>query len=133
GQDAAPPRYSAGVQVVNLFATVRDEQGRMVTGLAKDDFQLDEDGRPQTIRYFSRESDLPLTVGLLIDVSGSMSGLIGQERSAAHDFLRKVLRPQKDLAFVVEFDFEVELLQDATGDRKRLEKALDRVSQPARL
>jgi VWFA-related protein len=66
-QDATT--FATDVRVVNLFATVRDAQGRLVHGLTKDDFALSEDGRPQTIRYFSRESGLPLTIGLLVDTS----------------------------------------------------------------
>src|SRR5580658_4257763 len=70
-QNPPPPGFSTTVKVVNLFATVRDKQGKVVTGLTQDDFLLDEEGQPQTIRYFSRESDLPLTLGLLVDTSGS--------------------------------------------------------------
>jgi VWFA-related protein len=118
------PSFSADVKVVNLFATVRDKQDRIVKDLTKDDFQLDEDGRPQNIRYFSQESNLPLTVGLLVDTSGSTRRVLPDERDASDRFLHQVLRPEKDLAFIIHFDFEVELLQDLTGSRDQLEKAL---------
>ncbi len=118
------PSFSADVKVVNLFATVRDKKDQIVKNLTKDDFELDEDGRRQTIRYFSQESNLPLTVGLLIDTSGSTRRVLPDERDASDRFLHQVLRPEKDLAFIIHFDFEVELLQDLTGSRDQLEKAL---------
>jgi VWFA-related protein len=118
------PNFSADVKVVNLFATVRDKNDRIVKNLTKDDFQLDEDGRPQPIRYFSQESNLPLTVGLLVDTSGSTRRVLPDERDASDRFLHQVLRPEKDLAFIIHFDFEVELLQDLTGSRETLERAL---------
>ena len=63
------PTFKKDVKVVNVFATVRDKHGQIVPSLAKDDFLLQVDGRPETIRYFARESDLPLTLGLLVDLS----------------------------------------------------------------
>lgn len=120
------PDFTAGVKVVNLFATVRDKNGAIVKDLTKDEFLLDEDGRPQTIRYFSQESNLPLTVGLLVDTSGSTRRVLPDERMAAYRFLEQTLRDkQNDMAFLIHFDFEVELLQDLTSSRQRLEKALD--------
>jgi VWFA-related protein len=123
GQDQRPS-FSADVKVVNLFATVRDKKDQIVKNLTKDDFLLDEDGRRQTIKYFSQESNLPLTVGLLVDTSGSTRRVLPDERDASDRFLHQVLRPEKDLAFIIHFDFEVELLQDLTGSRDLLEKAL---------
>jgi len=119
------PTFSAGVKVVNVFATVRDPKGQIVRDLNKDDFLLDEDGRPQTIQYFTRETDLPLTIGLLVDTSGSTRRVLPDERNASYRFLQQVLREDKDLAFLIHFDFEVELLQDLTASRQKLEKALD--------
>lgn len=130
GQDAT---FSAGVKVVNVFANVRDKKGEIVKGLTKDDFLLDEDGVKQTIRYFAQESDLPLTLGLLVDTSGSQRRLIEQERSASYRFFEKVLREDKDVAFVIHFDFEVELLQDLTSSRKLLDKALEELEAPQQL
>src|ERR1017187_1978073 len=134
-QDKAPDKsndktFSTDVKVVNVFATVRNKQGQIVRDLKKEDFSLDEDGRPQTIRYFSQESDLPLTLGLLIDTSGSQRRVLGQERSASYRFLEQVLREDKDQAFVIHFDREIELLQDLTSSRKKLEAALVLLESP---
>jgi len=122
--------FSADVKVVNLLATVRDKQGQIVRDLTKDDFLLDEDGHPQTISYFSRETDLPLTLGLLVDTSGSERREIPDERRASIRFLEQVMRPDKDQAFVIHFDFEVELLEDLTNSREKLEKALNQLDTP---
>lgn len=127
-----PPdvRYSTDVSVVNILATVRDKQGRIVRDLTKDDFTLAEDGRPQTIRYFSTQTDLPLTLGLLVDVSESQRRLLATERGASYRFLDQVLREDRDLAFVIHFTGEVELLQDLTASRKLLQSAIDAVGNP---
>ena len=128
-----PPdvRYSTDVSVVNVLATVRDKQGRIVRDLTKDDFALAEDGRPQTIRYFSTQTDLPLTLGLLVDVSESQRRLLATERSASYRFLDQVLREDRDFAFVIHFTREVELLQDLTASRKLLQTAIDAIGNPA--
>jgi VWFA-related protein len=130
GQSQAPT-FSTSVKIVNLFATVRTRQGEIVSDLGKDDFTLRDDGKPQVIKYFSRESDLPLTLGLLIDTSDSQRSLIGEESAASYRFIEQVIREDKDLAFVIRFDRQVELLQDVTSSRKLLEKALGLLSQPA--
>lgn len=122
--------FSSDVNVVNIFATVRDKQSKIVTNLAKDDFTLSEDGRPQTIRYFSQESDLPLTLGLLIDTSLSQRNVLDQEKDASFTFLDQVLRPEKDKTFVIHFDHETELLQDLTSSHRDLQKALEAVKLP---
>jgi len=116
--------FSSDVKVVNVLATVRNKQGEIVKNLTKDDFVLEEDGRPQTIRYFSQEAGLPLTLGLLVDTSLSQRRVLEQERDASYRFLDHVLREDKDLAFVIHFDREVELLQDLTASRKKLESTL---------
>ncbi len=126
----AQPTFSTDVRVVNVFATVRDKQGKIVRGLSKDDFTLEEDDRPQTIRYFSQQTGLPLTLGLLVDTSMSERRMLGQERDASQTFLEQVLRPEKDKAFLIHFDREVELLQDLTSSRQQLEKALSSITQP---
>src|SRR5262249_29873648 len=113
-QQQNPPTFSTNVKVVNLFANVRNKTNEIVRDLTKDDLQLEEDGRPQVIRYSSQESNLPLTLGLLVDTSGSQRRLIGEERDASYRFFDQVLRPEKDVAFLIHFDFEVELLQDIT-------------------
>lgn len=118
------PAFSSDVKVVNVFATVRDKEGKLVTDLAKDDFELQEDGSAQSIRYFSRQSDQPLTLGLLVDTSGSERRMIGTEQAASESFLHEILRLNKDRAFVLHFDREVELLQDLTTSREKLDRAL---------
>src|SRR5947209_7347270 len=99
-QDA---RFSADLRVVTVFATARDRHGRIARDLDKEDFRLEEDGRPQTIRYFSRESDLPLKIGILIDTSRSQYGVLERERRASYTFLDRILREGKDTAFVMQF------------------------------
>src|SRR5262245_47911922 len=116
--------FSTGVKVVNVLATVRDKRGQIVKNLTQNDFLLDEDGRPQTIKYFTHETNLPLSIGLLVDTSGSTRRVLPDERSASYRFLQQVLREDRDLAFVIHFDFDVELLQDLTPSREKLQKAL---------
>ena len=118
-------QFSTSVKVINVLATVRDKDGKIVHDLTKDDFSLSEDGKDQTIQYFSQQSDLPLTLGLLIDTSGSERRNIPTEKDASYKFLESVLRPEKDKAFIIHFDREVELLQDLTSSRTRLKHALD--------
>jgi len=124
--------FSADVKVVSVLATVRDKQGKIVSGLNKEDFTLMEEGRPQEIRYFSRETDLPLTLGLLVDTSMSQRRVLGEERTASYRFMDRVLREDKDQAFTIHFDREVELLQDLTSSRKKLEASLDQLDTPER-
>lgn len=120
-----PASYSADVKVVNLFAIVRDKKGKIVTDLTKDDFVLDEDGHPQAIKFFSQESNLPLSLGLMVDTSPSQRTVLDAERTASQKFFDQVLHQDRDLAFVIHFDYEVELLQDLTASHEKLEKALD--------
>lgn len=124
------PTISVQVNVVNVLATVRDKHGAIVPNLGKDDFELQEDGRPQTISYFTRETDLPLSLGLLVDTSESQRRVLDQERNASHSFIDDMLREDRDKAFVIHFDREVELLQDLTSSRQKLEAALDLVAAP---
>jgi VWFA-related protein len=128
-QDQGAPAFSSSVKVVNVFATVRDKKGQIVKNLTKDDFMLDEDGRAQKIKYFSQESNLPLTLGLLVDTSGSMRRVLEDERVASRRFFQQVLRPDRDLAFVIHFDWEVELLEDLTADRDKLDRAIDALQE----
>jgi VWFA-related protein len=127
-QQTAP--VTVNVTAVNLLATVRDKHGALVNTLSKDDFTLDQDGNPQTISYFAKESDLPLTLGLLVDTSLSQRRVLGEELTASRSFLDKVLRPEKDKAFVIHFDHEVELLQDLTFSRQKLQAAIDQIHTP---
>ena len=127
-----PTTYSVEVKVVNVLATVRDKNGKIVNKLSQDDFSLDEDGRPQNIKYFSRETDLPLTLGLLVDTSPSQNRVLGNERSASATFVDHVLRDGSDSAYLIHFDREVEMLQDVTSSKQKLQDSLRllRTSQP---
>jgi len=129
-QDGQQPKIAVEVKTVSVLATVRDKHGKIISNLAKDDFHLDEDGRPQTINYFAHESDLPLRLGLLVDTSLSQRKVLDQERSASYSFLDHLLRQDKDLAFVIHFDREVELLEDFTPSRPKLQAALQKLSTP---
>ncbi|MGH9657825.1 MAG: VWA domain-containing protein [Bryobacteraceae bacterium] len=114
------------VDVVNVLCSVRDRKGALIANLTKDDFTVLENGKPREIKYFSRETDLPLTIGLLIDVSGSQARLIEDERRAAYQFFSRVLR-KKDMAFLISFGSEAELLQDLTGSPQLLRSGLERL------
>ena len=115
------------VDLVNVVFAVSESNNRFVSNLNKEDFLVEEDGKPQTISYFAREVTLPLTLGLLIDTSPSVEPILETEQSTAMEFLRAVLRKQ-DLALVMNFDRSVTLLQDFTSDLRRLEKAIRSVS-----
>jgi VWFA-related protein len=120
------PTIKVDVDVVNILASVRDKRGALIPTLQKEDFIVLEDGKAQTIKYFTKETDLPLTIGLLVDVSGSQRNLIDIERSAASQFFRDVLR-KKDLAFLISFGEENELLQDYTGSARLLTEGLSQL------
>jgi VWFA-related protein len=122
---------SVQVKVVTLPVTVRDKHGAIVSSLTKDDFTLEEDGRPQSIRYFTQEKDLPLTLGLLVDTSLSQRNVIEEERNASKKFLDEMLTNAKDQAFLIHFDREVELLQDLTPSREKLRSALEELKTPS--
>jgi len=122
--------FSTDVKVVNVLATVRNGKGEIVRDLAKDDFALEEDAHPETIRYFSRETDLPLTLGLLVDVSLSQRRVLGEERRASTTFLNQVLREDKDRAFLIQFERDVELVKDLTSSRKDLESGINSLDAP---
>src|SRR5271165_2713731 len=100
--------FSSDVQVVNLLATVRNKNHEVLRDLSKDDFQIIENARPQTIRYFTRESDLPLTIGLMVDTSMSQVKVLDAERGASLRFLDEVLRENKDHVFIMQFDLTVQ-------------------------
>ncbi|HEX5228094.1 MAG TPA: VWA domain-containing protein [Bryobacteraceae bacterium] len=112
------------VNLVNILFNVRDKKGGLVGNLTKDDFKIYEDGKEQDIKYFNRETDLPLTIGLLIDVSASQMNLIDIEKNAASQFFGTVLRKQ-DLAFLISFGEDAELLQDYTNSAKLLRSGLN--------
>ena len=123
--------FSTEVKVVNVLANVHAKNGEIVRGLTKDDFVLSEDGRPQNIRYFSSETDLPLTLGLLVDTSMSQRRVLDAERIASFDFLDQVLREATDHVFIVQFDMGVEIRQPLTSSRHKLEAALGQVDAPS--
>ena len=119
------PVFRKNVNVVNVLVTVKDKHGALIPNLTKDHFELLEDGKPQTIKYFSTENDVPITLGLLIDSSLSMEHTLPEEKVVASGFLQKVLT-NKDLAFVISFDISVDLLQDLTGDIHLLRSGLNK-------
>jgi len=122
----APPAgtYSVEVKVVNVLASVRDKHGKIINSLSQNDFVLEEDGRPQNIKYFARETEMPLTLGLLVDTSLSQRRVLEQERTASGTFVDQVIREDKDKAFLIQFDREVELVQDLTSSRQKLQDGL---------
>ncbi len=124
--ESETPTIRVDVNVVNVLCSVRDRDGRLVADLDKSDFEIKEDGKPQSILYFARETQLPLTIGLLVDSSVSQQSLIAEEQSAADLFFRQVLT-ERDAAFLITFDSRVELLADVTGSAGRLRSALERI------
>ncbi len=124
-QDKAQQPIRVNVTLVNLFATVRDHSRRLIPNLTKDDFRVLEEGAEQKIATFTHETALPITLGLLIDTSGSEQAMLGAEQEAASRFLNRVLR-KGDEAMVMSFDLDVDLLADFTEDRGILERAIQR-------
>jgi VWFA-related protein len=120
------------VKVVSLLATVRDKHGQIINNLSKDDFSLEEDGHLQSIKYFARDTDLPLKMGLLVDTSMSTLKALPDERSASSTFLDQVVREEKDSAFVIHFDRQVELLQDLTSSKPKLASATEQIEPSQR-
>jgi VWFA-related protein len=121
---AQDPVIKLDVSLVNVLCSVRGKSGGLVGNLEKNDFTVYEDGKQQEIKYFTRETDLPLTLGLLVDVSGSQERLIDTEKRAAQAFFSQVLK-KKDEAFLISFGAEAELLQDSTGSLKLLQDGLN--------
>ena len=118
--------FKAQVNVVSLFFNVKDKHGMLIPGLTKTDFEVMEDGKPQTIKYFAAESDQPLTLGILIDTSPSQTRVLTIEQESCVEFLRSILR-QKDLAFLINFDSDIDLDQDFTSNVSSLKRALDKL------
>jgi VWFA-related protein len=130
-RDQSVSTLKVNVNVVQLFFNVKDKKGGLIPNLTKNDFQILEDGKPQTIKYFTAESDLPLTLGILIDSSGSQQRVLEMEKEVGANFLSEILRP-KDLAFVISFDVDSNLLQDFTNSSRALRAALNsaRINAP---
>ena len=125
------PTFKAEVKVVNVLATVRDKRGAFIRDLGKDEFSVLENGRAQAIRYFSRETDLPLTLGVMIDTSLSQKRVMEAERIASYSFLEHVLREKKDQVFIMQFDLSPILRQELTSSFLKLSEALERVDVPS--
>jgi VWFA-related protein len=123
-QDQSAATLKVNVNVVQLFFNVKDKRGALIPSLTKNDFQILEDGKPQTIKYFAAESNLPLTLGILIDSSGSQARVLEMEKQVGGEFLSQILR-DKDLAFVLSFDIDADLLQDFTSSVHSLKAALN--------
>jgi VWFA-related protein len=115
--------FKSNVEVVQLFFNVKDKHGALIPNLTKDSFEIYEDGKPQTVKYFKAESDLPLTLGILIDASGSQQHVLPIEQEVGGSFLESTLR-DRDMASIFSFDVDVSLMQDFTGSLSRLKKAL---------
>jgi VWFA-related protein len=125
------PTFKAEVKVVSVLASVRNKKGAFIRDLGKDDFSVLENGRPQTIRYFSRETDLPVVLGLMIDTSLSQKRVMEAERIASYTFLEQVLREKKDQVFIMQFDLSPILRQELTSSFLKLSDALQRVDVPS--
>ena len=110
--------FKLNVNLVDLFFTVKDKNGNLVPHLNKDDCTVSEDKAPQTLKSFVAETDQPLTLGILLDTSGSQQRVLPLEQDAGSQFLERVLR-HKDEAFLISFDVNVDLLQDYTNSPRR--------------
>jgi VWFA-related protein len=127
-QEPPPPSggtFRVDVNVVNVYCTVKDGKGRLIADLEREDFDIKEDGTAQELKYFVRETDRPLTLVLAVDTSGSQRQVLAVEKTVGAQFLEQVLRPS-DLAALVTFDVNVDLLQDFTQEAERLDRALQR-------
>jgi VWFA-related protein len=126
-EDQSPAEtLKVNVNVVGLFFNVKDKHGALIPNLTKDDFEVSEDGKPQNIKYFAAESNLPLTLGMLIDSSGSQLRVLDMEKEVGGAFLRQILT-DKDEAYVIDFNVDAELVQDYTRDVHRLQAAMNKV------
>ena len=125
-QDDAQLTLHTNVNLVNLYFSARDKQG-FITNLAKSDCSLTEDNNPQTIKNFTQEKNLPLTIGILLDTSGSQQNVLPLEQQSAATFLREVLKT-KDEAFLISFDVNVDLLADYTNRASEIQRALNKAS-----
>jgi len=123
-QNTDPSRITLDVTRVGMQFTVSDKKGRFVNDLLKDDFEITEGKKPQTIVEFTSESNLPLRLAILIDTSNSIRDRFKFQQEAATDFVNAVIRPRQDKAIVVSFDMSAELVQDLTDDTQKLADAI---------
>ncbi len=129
---SSAPTIAVDARLVNLPVIVRDKKGALIQNLTKDDFVLQVDGKPQTIRYFDKDTNLPLTLGLLVDTSLSQRQVIDEERTASSTFLDQMLTTPKDKAFIIQFARQTELLQDLTSSHPLLQAALREIDTPGK-
>jgi VWFA-related protein len=113
--------------LVNVFVTARDKKNTVLTDLKQEDFKVSEDGVEQKVAFFSKDMNLPITLAILIDTSGSMQNSLGAEQDAASRFVKTVMR-KKDEALVISFDFDVNLLADFTEDSDVLQRGIHRAT-----
>ena len=125
-EDKPVATFRARTDVVQFLFNVKDKKGGLIAALTKDDFQVLENQKPQTIKYFAANSDLPLTLGILIDTSASQQNVIGMEQEVGGAFLSDIMT-SKDQAFVIDFGIGVSLIQDFTNSTRRLKEALNSV------
>jgi VWFA-related protein len=118
--------FKAQVNVVSIFFNVKDHHGLLIPGLMKGDFDVFEDGKPQPVKYFSADANQPLTLGILIDTSPSQERVLTIEQQSCVEFLHSVLRP-KDLAFLINFDSDIDLDQDFTNNVSSIARALNKL------
>jgi Ca-activated chloride channel family protein len=122
------PAIRVNVRLVNVAFTVRDASGKLVTNLTKDDFEVVDDGQPQPIAFFARGEDLPLTLGLIVDASGSQGRFVKEHERDLHTFLKNVLTP-RDRAFIIRFGNHLRLAADFSADGSELMDGLKRVDK----
>lgn len=128
---ASAPALTVNTRLVNIPVVVRDKKGALIQNLTKDEFTLKVDSKPQVIKYFDRDTNLPLLIGLLVDTSNSQRNVIDEERTASGVFLDQMLTGPHDQAFVAEFARQTELLQDLTTSHPLLQKALKEIDTPS--
>jgi VWFA-related protein len=119
------PTFRAQTREVPVYFVVKDKHNTLVPNLPKDAFQVFEDGKPQSMRSFRADTDRPLTLGLMVDTSGSQTNVLPAEKEAGAQFIRQVITP-KDMAFLISFDVNVDLDKDVTADKQELIRALDK-------
>src|SRR5438046_2738887 len=122
--DDPATRITLDVTRVNMLFTVSDKKGRFVTDLKKDDFEIIESKKKQSIQEFTAETDLPLRLAILVDTSNSIRERFKFQQEAASDFVNTVVRPRQDKAVIVSFDTAAELVADLTDDTQRLNAAI---------